>query len=111
MPAIASIDHAPVRPLSILRDGNVNGLPAGFGTLLAGLARTEHELDRVSGQGEPFPDPLLQVAAVREVKQPDVVYEQHHRRRLGTSLRRVSELQPAALEARRRMVYEGLSQH
>src|SRR5205085_3162747 len=75
------------------------------------LTRSEHQLDRVSSQAEPLPDPFLEVAAVREVQQADVVYEQHHRRSLGASLRRVSKLQPLALEARRGMIHERLAQN
>src|SRR5581483_387373 len=54
---------------------------------------------------------MLEVAPVGEVQKPDVVHEHHDSRRLRLRLRRVTEPEPLALEARGRVGVEGLAEH
>src|SRR6266853_3710625 len=103
---IPSIDHRAVSALSRLRDRNVNS-PCCL-RLRPILAGPEYELDGVAQQPEPIADLPLQVATIGEVEQPDIVHEQHHRRRLRARLRAVAEAQAPPLVAGWRMLVEGL---
>src|ERR1700730_16777306 len=127
--AIPSIHHDPVIRMSDWRDELVNTASpprragraprarsalGGWGGPLGGWGGTsvrtgpQNELQRIPGEPEPLPDRLLQVPAVREMQQTDVVHEHHNGRCLGACLCCVAEFQTAALEAGRRVLVECL---
>src|SRR5712691_5535739 len=110
-PPIASIDHSNVRGPFYMCQRNVMASLLGSGPVPASLIGAQDQFDRVANESETVPNLLLEVAPVGEVKEARVVDEHHDGGGFAGGLRRVTELEAAALEARRRMLEERLAQN